>query len=136
MDLLKFFQDRVDNFKPDMFVWIIILCLMPLTFLLGTVVLDKKKYASRKEKIEEKFEFAKFYSGATTLAFFTIAVYCAAVFLFGYRPAVGPYPLPNTPFFIIGGVTLGLGLISLVGQFVIEGIHKNLLNDPSYVNMR
>ena len=125
--IAEFFTNKFNNFKPDMFIWIILLFgLMPLTFLLGIMVLDwdKKDFLSKMERV-------KFYQGATTLALFTIAAYSILVFLFGFRPAIGPYCINNILFFVIAGTSLGLALISLLLMFVVEGWYMNQLNSPS-----
>lgn len=122
---IDFFVNKFNTYSPDMFVWIILLCLSPLVYLLGIVVLDWDS------SFESKMERIKFYQGATTLTLFVIASYCIFVFLFGFRPAIGKYALSNIPFFIIGGTSLGLALVPLVLMYVVEGYHRNQLNDPS-----
>ncbi|MBO4666928.1 MAG: hypothetical protein J5666_02200 [Bacilli bacterium] len=126
--ITEFFKGRFNSYNPDMFVWIILVALMPLLFLLGIMIFDKPKKGSA--SYDDKMEIYKFYLGATTFCLFEIAVYCAAVYMFGYRPAIGHYALPNIPFFIIMGTSLFLGLVSLVMMYVVEGIHRNAINDP------
>ncbi len=124
-DFTEFFINRFNTYRPDMFVWIILICLSPLVYLLGIMVLDWDS------SFESKMERIKFYQGAVTLTLFTVPAYAIFVYLFGFRPAIGKYALGNLPFFIIAGTSLGLALVSLVLMYVVEGYHRNQLNDPS-----
>ena len=48
-----------------------------------------------------------------------------------YRPAIGVHALNNVGFLVIAFTSLGLGLVSLLLMFVVEGWYMNQINTPS-----